>query len=220
MTPSSKCFSTYYPSPSNKKISTADGTLVTVTGIGDIQITPSIVLKNVFHVLKLSTNLVSIQKLTKDLSCIVIFHNHHCVFQDKDLGRTIRHVREGNDLYYLEEPNQLVTTKNHLSCSLMSKSHLTSKEKIMFFHCRLGHPSFEVIKFMFPSLFSKVNNETLHCEVCEIAKHKRVPFPLNNKRCTIPFHLVHTDVWWPSTTPSVSGARWFVTFIDDCTRVT
>jgi hypothetical protein len=220
MTPSSNYFSTYHPSPSNKKISTADGTLVTVAGIGDIQITPSIILKNVLHVPKLSTNLVSIQKLTKDLSCSVIFHSNHCVFQDKNSGRTIGHGREGNGLYYLEEPNQLVIAKNLPVCSLMSESLLTSKEKNLLFHCRLGHPSFGVIKIMFPSLFSDVKVETLHCEVCEIAKHKRVPFPLNNKRCTIPFHLVHTDVWGPSTIPSVFGARWFITFIDDCTRVT
>ncbi|CAA7401997.1 unnamed protein product [Spirodela intermedia] len=28
------------------------------------------------------------------------------------------------------------------------------------------------------------------------------------------------DVWGPASTPSTSGARWFITFIDDCTRMT
>jgi transposase InsO family protein len=37
---------------------------------------------------------------------------------------------------------------------------------------------------------------------------------------TFPFYLVHTDVWGPSNVPNISGTRWFVTFIDDCTRVT
>jgi hypothetical protein len=32
---------------------------------------------------------------------------------------------------------------------------------------------------------------------------------------------VHSDVWGsPSNVPILSGSRWFVTFIDDCTRVT
>nr|KYP63992.1 Retrovirus-related Pol polyprotein from transposon TNT 1-94 [Cajanus cajan] len=37
---------------------------------------------------------------------------------------------------------------------------------------------------------------------------------------TYPFYLIHTDVWGPSIVSNVSGARWFLTFIDDCTRVT
>ncbi|CAA6665274.1 unnamed protein product [Spirodela intermedia] len=39
-------------------------------------------------------------------------------------------------------------------------------------------------------------------------------------RCLIPFFHVHSDVWGPAPTPSTSGARWFITFIDDCTRMT
>nr|KYP54943.1 hypothetical protein KK1_001144 [Cajanus cajan] len=80
MTPLAKHFSTYSSCPSNKKIATADGTLITAAGQGNIQINPLIILKDVLHVPKLSTNLASIQKLIKDLSCIVVFYNDHCVF--------------------------------------------------------------------------------------------------------------------------------------------
>ena len=31
---------------------------------------------------------------------------------------------------------------------------------------------------------------------------------------------VHSDVWGPAKIPSLSEARYFVTFIDDCTRMT
>lgn len=60
MTPTASQFVTYQPSPSNKKISLADGSLTTAAGYGDIQIKPEILLKNVLHVPKLSTSLVSI----------------------------------------------------------------------------------------------------------------------------------------------------------------
>ena len=40
MTPLPKYFSTYSPCPSNKKISTADGTLITAAGQGEVQISP------------------------------------------------------------------------------------------------------------------------------------------------------------------------------------
>ena len=80
MTHSSYQFNNYNPCPSNKKIATTDGSLTTVTGVGDIQISPTLILRNVLHVLKLSTNLISIQKLTQDLGCNVIFYPTHCVF--------------------------------------------------------------------------------------------------------------------------------------------
>ena len=220
MTHSSKFFSTYSPCPSNKKIATADGSLATVAGTGDVQINPSITLKKVLHVPKLSTNLVSVQKLTQDLLCNVVFYNSYCVFQEKDSGRTIGHARERDGLYYLEEPTRSNVFKSRFPNSLMSESTLSNKEKILLYHGRLGHPSFKIVKALFPSLFMKLNVESLHCEVCELAKHKRVPFPVNNKRSLFPFYLFHTDIWGPATVPNVSGARWFVTFIDDCTRVT
>ena len=73
MTPKFQLFHTYTPSPSNKKIAVANDSLATVAGFGDIYITPTLILKNILHVPKLSTSLVSIQKLTHDLKCYVIF---------------------------------------------------------------------------------------------------------------------------------------------------
>jgi len=73
---------------------------------------------------------------------------------------------------------------------------------------------------LFPSLFSKLDVASLNCEVCEIAKHKRVPFLVSNNMSIFPFYLIHIDVWGPSTVPNISGARWFLTFIDDYTCVT
>ncbi|KAL5577658.1 hypothetical protein UlMin_019357 [Ulmus minor] len=73
---------------------------------------------------------------------------------------------------------------------------------------------------MFPALFKGLDIQTFQCDVCQFAKHKRVSFPTRNKRCSKPFHLIHSDIWGPSRVPNISGAKWFVSFIDDCTRVT
>jgi len=91
MTPLPKYFSTYSPCPSYKKISTADGSLLTIVGQGVVQISLSITLKSVIHVPKLSTNLICVQKLTKNLSCNV-FHSNSCNLQDKNRWRTIGHA--------------------------------------------------------------------------------------------------------------------------------
>jgi len=104
MTHSTQKFSTYSPCPSNKKIATADGSLTTVAGQKEVHLDNSIVLKIVLHIPKLSTNLVSIHRLTKDLNCHVIFHPFDYVFQDQVSGKTIGHAREKDGLYHRELP--------------------------------------------------------------------------------------------------------------------
>jgi hypothetical protein len=220
MTNSLNGFFTYLPCPSSRKIAIADGSLTIVAGVGDVKIGPSLNLKNVLHVPRLSTNLVFIKKLTQDLYCNVVLHHSYCVFQDEDSGRMIGHAREWDGLYYLEAPSQSSITKGKLSHSFVFAHFSSNKEKVWLHHRRLGHPSFRVIKIMFPSLFKGLNVENFHSEVCELAKHKRVPFPVSNRRSSIHFYLIHSDIWGPSTIPNVSRARWFVSFIDDCTRVT
>ena len=86
MTPKSQLFHTYTPSPSNKKIAMANGSLATIASFGDIYITPTLILKNVLHVQKLSTSLVSIQKLTHDLKCYVIFSILIVFFRNRARG--------------------------------------------------------------------------------------------------------------------------------------
>lgn len=73
MTYSFHKFSTYNPCPCNKKITIVDGSLATVVGQGDISVPPTLKLKNALHVPKLSTNLISIYQLVRDLHCNVTF---------------------------------------------------------------------------------------------------------------------------------------------------
>ena len=98
MTSKSQLFHTYTPSPSNKKIAVANGSLATVAGFRDIYITPTFILKNVLHVPKLSANLISIQKLTHDLKCYAIFFPSYCVFQEQGSRRRIGLAKERNGL--------------------------------------------------------------------------------------------------------------------------
>lgn len=55
--------------------------------------------------------------------------------------------------------------------------------------------------------------------MCELAKHHRVHFPAQPYKESQPFSLIHSDIWGPSRINNISGARWFITFIDDYTRV-
>ena len=73
---------------------------------------------------------------------------------------------------------------------------------------------------MFPSLFANLDINKFYCDICELAKHRRAVFSPSNNKSLFPFDLIHKDIWGPSIIPNISGACWFVTFIDDCTQIT
>lgn len=65
----------------------------------------------------------------------------------------------------------------------------------------------------------KKMTELSFCEGCLVGKMCRKPFPaVGDIRLTLRLQLVHSDVSGPTHTPSIGGAKYFVTFIDDYTR--
>ena len=94
------------------------------------------------------------------------------------------------------------------------------KYEIWLWHRRLGHASFGYLKKLFPSLFAKFDVSSFRCDVCELAKRYRALFPLSLNKSPVPFMVIHSDVWGPSKVTTFGGSRWFVTFINDCTRMT
>ena len=70
---------------------------------------------------------------------------------------------------------------------------------------------------MFPSLCS--NASEFHCDSCEKAKHHLTSFRSNPYKPSKPFTIIHSDLWGPSSTSNRTHSKWFITFIDDHTRV-
>ena len=95
-------FTTYNPCSRQQKIKVADGTLAATTGQGTINLTPSLTLKSILHVPKLSVSLLSFHQITKDLNCSVKFFPSYCVFQYRITGRMIENAKEREGLYFLE----------------------------------------------------------------------------------------------------------------------
>lgn len=72
----------------------------------------------------------------------------------------------------------------------------------ILWHNRLGHPSIKVLQHMF------------------IDKHfSDVPFPLSISRAQVVFDLIHLDVWGPYKVPTHNGYRFFLTIVDDYSRM-
>ena len=92
--------------------------------------------------------------------------------------------------------------------------------EILLHHRRLGHLSFESLSQLYPDLFKRVDRSKLVCDACEFGKHTRSTYSSIGLRNYEPFILIHSDVWGPCSVTSVSGFKWFVTFIDCYTRMT
>ncbi|TXG53094.1 hypothetical protein EZV62_022263 [Acer yangbiense] len=56
------------------------------------------------------------------------------------------------------------------------------------------------------------------CSGCKLAKFSALPFNQSISSSLAPFDLVHSDVWGPSLVATKGGSRYYVSFIDDCTR--
>jgi len=123
-----------------------------------------------------------------------------------------------NNLYILETQN------TSLSPSLPEVSSFTGSvvADSLIWHHRLGHPSSIALKKLvsvIPSLKS-VSPGVFHCSICPLAKQKRLAYVSHNNIEKNPFDLVHLDVWGPFSVESVEGYKYFLTLVDDCTRVT
>ena len=79
---------------------------------------------------------------------------------------------------------------------------------------------FGYLKKLLPSLFRGISDSDFQYTDCILAKIHRTSYHLSLNKRTVPFELVHSDVWGPSPVATIHGIRWFVIFVDDCTRMT
>lgn len=69
--------------------------------------------------------------------------------------------------------------------------------------------------------FISHNLDLPHCSICHQAKQTRQPFPSSSSTCyNAPFQLLHMDVWGPFHISTYKGERYFLTIVDEYTRVT
>ncbi|KAL5851107.1 hypothetical protein ACOSQ3_006225 [Xanthoceras sorbifolium] len=202
MTSDSSLISDFQPCSNGLTVKIADGSVSQVTGTGSVKISDSLVLKSVLFVPKLDCNLLSITKLTKDCNCMVKFVHNLCEFQDLDSGRTIGSAELCSGLYLLKVEG----TSTRQALQVMSNSD----SEIMLYHYRLGHPNFMYLEKLFPSLFKNKSFKNFQCEICHLSKHIRNSHP---------FSMIHSDIWGPSRIKNITGAKWFISFIDDHTRI-
>jgi hypothetical protein len=185
-------FASYSSFPPTRKetIQTADGTAQPIKGAGTVQCTPLINLSSVLYVPSFPVNLVSLSALVDHMDCRVTLDRENCSIEDRKTGKMLGSGIRRNGLWFLDRR----TDKS--SCTTLAVATSEMEAKVILQHCRLGHMSFDTMCKVFPDIMSKVDRSKLLCDACEFGKHTRASCISRGLRSTLPFALVHSDVWW------------------------
>jgi hypothetical protein len=88
-------------------------------------------------------------------------------------------------------------------------------------HRRLGHLGSDALSKLISSKVISCNKCTTKplCHAYQLGRHIRLPFSVSTSRASKPFDLIHYDLW---TSPiiSVSGYKYYLAILDDCTHYT
>lgn len=169
-----------------------------------------ILLKDVLHAPSMSYTLISVSKITAS-GCAVVFRGHTCKIYNK-ANKLIGEIPKENGLY---------GTRVNLEHAATTIEQISVDD----LHRRMGHISMQaardlVEKNLVSGIKLKVNGISRPCDSCEYAKTTRKPIR-RERELPLPQKIgdeVSTDLWGPASVKSLSGRRYYESFIDGCTR--
>ncbi|KAB2622242.1 hypothetical protein D8674_024424 [Pyrus ussuriensis x Pyrus communis] len=199
------------------KVQVGTGVLVEVEGKGTLiieTIKGRRYIKEVMLVPGLAENLLSVGQMTEH-GYFLLFGDYKVdVFDDRSLQNLVVSVKQkGNRCFPL-----ILNTNKELAL------RTNVQDCVRIWHKRFGHLNFRSLKLlqsqeMVLGLPEIQDSETV-CQSCALGKNHREPFPKESMwRAKEPLELIHSDVCGPMQTSSLSGNRYFITFIDDYSRI-
>lgn len=196
------------------------GERASIVAKGSLPLNNAFYLHDVLCVPTFKVDLMSVSRLTRGLQCSVTFFPYWCVLQDLVTKKMIGLGKERNGLYYLVAlatkktlTNPTSNSANQPTCNLVTSS-------TDLWHYRLGHVSLSRLNFIAKNFLNISINSNNACHICHLAKQSRLPFGISSISSEKPFDLIHCDVWGRYKHPSLSGAHYFLTIVDDYTRFT
>uniref|UniRef100_A0A2N9FTU5 Integrase catalytic domain-containing protein n=1 Tax=Fagus sylvatica TaxID=28930 RepID=A0A2N9FTU5_FAGSY len=208
------------PYQGQEQVSVGNGQNLPIQNIGNSQLHTKyhkFQLRNVLHVPKIASNLLSVHKLCLDNNCSCYFDAKKLLIQDLPTGRLLYKGQSSNGVYPIQ---------SHLFHSIANKTacvaHSISSDKWHLWHSRLGHPSSNVLHNIFPCFSTVPNSKSVieHCHHCLAGKMHQLPFPISNKTVTSPFELIHADLWGPAPVTASNCFRFYLVFVDEFTKFT
>ncbi|KAL1221457.1 Retrovirus-related Pol polyprotein from transposon TNT 1-94 [Cardamine amara subsp. amara] len=156
----------------------------------------------------MSITLISVSQLLREVAEFVLFTKKFCVIHDLASRTLIGAGKERDVVYHYA---------GEIKVQAADAGNLHTRE---LWHRRLRHPSSKVLSVL-SSCFGFSNNSTEFEKSCDIfvrAKQTRDVFSQSSNKADGCFSLIHCDLWGPYKIPSSSGARYFLTIVDDFSR--
>ncbi|CAH2109079.1 unnamed protein product [Euphydryas editha] len=198
-----------------KEIVVANQNKIPVLCCGNVNITTSteecdynITVENVLCVPMLSTNLLSVSQLIRQ-------------------GNKVHFTSKGCEIF--NKHDTLVATASLLNgvYKLNTTTCLVAAvaESPGVWHRRLGHVNSYNMNKMQDAVkgikFTEIANiNKSNCIVCCEGKQNRLPFAHEGNRSTELLEVIHSDICGPMENLSLGGARYFLIFVDDYSRMT
>ena len=178
-----------------------------------------ITISNVYFVPGLAKNLLSVSEATSN-GTIIEFH-YNCAI--------IRYKLPTGDIIKTTCPKigKLYPLKmmDHSPVEAYIASSHQQDDQTLIWHHRLGHlhpKSMKTIQThkLVEGIPTKPFQYLSICEGCIYGKQSRRKFPHHIHQTERALQIVHSDLCGPLQIPSITGNRYFITFIDDFTRFT
>lgn len=216
-----KYFCEYTELKTPVEIKVGDGFSLTASKIGNISLYFYVkgnwiktVIRNVYYVPNMHRNLLSVSSIVKQNNVVIFSNNSAKIYNPK------------NDLIAIATCKcklfELIGKIDYCNSKSYTTHVLTDKEK---WHKMLGHTNFHNLKEMcklgaLKGLPEKFDNESyVQCEICLKNKMTNLPFHNNRRRANDILEIIHTDVCGPLNPTSYKGERYFVSFIDDYSKI-
>ena len=172
-------------------------------------------IKNVYYSKDMSSNLISYGKIT-DNSTIISKGNELRILYE--FGNLTTIVYKENNIY----PMKSFLKNEHLSNNTeISVNKMSEKEK---YHRILGHVNFIYLNTLckhqlVTGLPKEIENEFIKFQICLENKMHNLQFQNNRVKAKEVLEIIHSDICGPFITTGLNGERYFVSFIDDYSKL-
>ncbi|KAK2451623.1 putative mitochondrial protein [Trifolium repens] len=200
--------------PVSVKLPNGNSVIAKFSGV--VKFSDDFFLSNVLCIPTFSINLLSVSTLCHQSHYNLLFDASKCVIQALPNLKMIGLAEAFEGLYYLKlhDKDVLVATVDSPA------STTTTIPPQALWHFRLGHLStarLSALHSKFP--YIDVDHKGI-CDVCHLARHKKLPFSPSFNKASAPYELLHVDIWGPIGTLSIHGYSYFLTIVDDYSRYT
>ena len=173
-------------------------------------------MSNVFYAEKMNTNLISFGKLTDNNT--IISKGNKAEIVDKN-NKLIAVAYKENRIYKIN--SNLKQRENFVNTVECTSNNMSLKEK---WHRMLGHINFGYLNTLckqelLTGIPKELESEFMKCKTYIENKMHNVPFKNNRSRAKDILEIIHTDVCGPFKTTGFNGENYFVSIIDDYSKI-